>query len=144
MRMIGLAYWFCMINCEVKNVDKQTFILHIKPLLKDMGYRKKSSYWYRACEGYVFCVNVQGSQWDPNNYYVEIGIAYPNPDVKNPNVLQWYCRHRCRGKNGSVNITIDEFMNFLKDFENTITSADIIPSFLSNNNASKVVNQFWF
>ena len=127
-----------------ERMDKQTFISTIKPTLKAMGYRKHANYWYNSCNGYIFCVNMQGSQWSKDRYYVEIGIAYSQPGTENPTILQWHCRHRCQGRNGDVNILPEELVNYLTTFQNAISTASTISEFLSQNNAIQVANQYWF
>lgn len=125
-------------------MNKQEFISSIKAPLKTLGYRKNANYWYKECKDCIFCVNVQGSQWDVDDYYVEIGLAYPDPCRKYPTILQWYCRHRCKGEGGEVNILPSEFISCLADLQNSILSAEQIPAFLYKRNAIKVVNQFMF
>ena len=126
-------------------MDKLTFISEIKPLLKAMGYRKNGNYWYKAVNDLTFCVNVQGLQWDKNDYYVNIGIAITNPSIKNPTQLHWYCTHRCRGIDGEqTNIPPAEIIRIVNDtFPADMTSAQMT-SFLNKHKAQWVIGQFWF
>ena len=125
-------------------MDKATFISEIRQPLKIMGYRKSKNYWYKKSNDFLFCINVQSSQWSTNDYYVEIGMIAASIEIKNPPILQWYCRHRCEGKEGEKNILPEEFLNSLSETIDGITSFDDIKSLLQERNAKKVISQYWF
>ena len=138
-------FWFYTINKRgVNNLDKQSFISLIKKPLKDLGYRKNRNYWYKVHNDLVFCINVQGSQWDKNDYYVEIGITYLDLGNMNRTIMQWYCRHRCEGKCGEINILPEELLQCENVMQKSISFASEVPAFLINKSATKVANQFWF
>ena len=125
-------------------MDKQTFVSQIKPVLKQRNYRKNGNYWYKQALSYVCCINIQGSQWSKDDYYVNIGFYLPDPGIKNPTILHWYCRHRCIGKSGELNILPDEFLKCIEDVFGSVSSASQISVFLTSRNAQKIVNQYWF
>ena len=125
-------------------MDKTSFISEIKPILKKMNYRKNGNYWYKLVDGHICCVNVEGSQWNKHNYYVTIGFSYYNPEHKNPTILQWYCRHRCQGANGELNILPEELLEIIEDVFDSVSTTEQVPDFLKQRNAVKVVSQFWF
>ena len=54
---------------------KQEFLAAIREPLKAEGYRKKGFYWYKTVNDLVFCLNLQGSQWDKDDYYFQVGAA---------------------------------------------------------------------
>lgn len=124
----------------MKKVD---FIAEIKPVLKKYGFRKKGNYWYRDDETALVCVCVQGSQWNRDDYYVEIGIS-DYTTVVAPTITQWYCRHRCCGRNGEINITPQELLNSIIDLDSAIKEIGDVDIYLISKNAVKVVNQYWF
>lgn len=58
-------------------MDKETLISEITPQLKAMGYKKRNSTWIKQSdpEAELFVVlNIQGSQYDKNDYYVNLGV----------------------------------------------------------------------
>lgn len=125
-------------------MNKLEFINAVKPVLKQDNYIKKGSYWYKHKEQIILCVNVQGSQWDVNDYYVEIGIAFCGDNCSQcPTLLNWEIRHRCTGNLGERNIEPNELFREIKDHHNICKLSDI-PQYLSLRNACRVVNQFWF
>lgn len=125
-------------------MDKHTFISEISKPLKELGYRKRTNYWYKTANELIFCINVQGSQWDKDNYYVEIGVAKYEEEKKCPTILYWFCRHRCIGKNRDVNIEPEDLMRDLIILHNSISIWDDLLLFLDRCDAKKVVNQYWF
>lgn len=125
-------------------MNKSEFIDAIKPALKNDGYRKKGSYWYKHKEQIILCINVQGSQWDTNDYYVEIGIAmFEDVCYLFPTLMLWRIRHRCVGRSGELNIEPDELFREIKKHHTVCEKSDL-PQYLSLRNAKRVVNQFWF
>ena len=125
-------------------MDKLSFISTIKPLLKERGYGKSGNYWYKYTNEIVFCINVQGSQWDKDDYYTEIGIAFPSTECKNPTIMHWYCRHRCKGSNGELNISPNELISIVDRVFSTIEGTKDVDTFLHESRASRVGLQFWF
>lgn len=80
---------------KIDKYDKRSFIDNIKPLLKARGYKKKGQYWFAEGEKYYYCINVQGSQWDTNNYYCNIGMAEKISGKTTYYYLEWLWCHRC-------------------------------------------------
>ncbi len=124
-------------------MNKQEFAIEVAIALKKLGYRKNGLYWFKSMEEYVLCVNVQGSQWDKHDYYVELGIARSNPDCKNPTVLHWSIRHRCNGASGELNIMPTEFLTELNKFCQSLKNSASVTEFLNQNHAVRVANQYF-
>lgn len=125
-------------------MNKTEFINEITQPLKNLGYRKKGFYWFRKTGKIILCINVQGSQWNTNNYYVEIGVALDSASRRNPTVLYWYARHRCKGISGELNIEPRELYAELANHHSSICDSVDLSHYLTERNARKVVNQFWF
>ena len=125
-------------------MTKLTFISEVKPLLKDLGFRKHGNYWYKTTGAYTYCVYVQGSQWNKENYYVEIGFAFPQDKFENPTVLHWYVRHRCSGTLGQLNISPGDLMASMNDVFWQVSTQQQIWELISSRNALKVASQYWF
>ncbi len=126
-------------------MKKSEFIDAIKPVLKNDGYRKKGSYWYQQNGELLLCINVQGSQWDKNDYYVNIGIAmFDSGDYYLfPTLLHWKIVHRCFGRTGQLNIEPHELFTEVEKHLSISNTSDL-PQYLKERNASQVANQLWF
>lgn len=124
-------------------MNKQEFIDAIKPQLKEIGYRKNGNYWYKEGADLICCINVQGSQWSADDYYVNIGFSLPSKTKNNPTILHWYCCHRCKGHHGEVNMLPDEFLHECDKLFDSIQSFEQLSAFLAKN-AQKVCSQYWF
>lgn len=126
-------------------MSKKTFMFAIKAPLREFGYAKYGNYWYKTCGDILRCIYVQGSQWDKDNYYVELGVSKADSSNLKPTVLHWIFRHRCIGKSGNeINILPQELFQCMDDTFSDVTSVAQIPQYLAKRNAVKVVNQYWF
>lgn len=95
-------------------------------------------------DNHICCINVQGSQWDKNDYYVEIGFSFYAEECKTPRLLQWYCRHRCKGASGEKNISASDLLLAMKNTFEEVSVTEQITTFLQKHKAVKVVSLFWF
>lgn len=123
-------------------MNKDSFIMEIRPKLKARGFRKNGNYWYKDMQDYICCIQVEGSSWSKDHYYVNIGFALSDDSKKNPTLLHWYCRHRC--KHGNERVSPEELLLCVEDIFGSVSSAAQIPEFLQKCNAQKVASQFWF
>ena len=111
-------------------MTKNEFISAAKTELKNRGFRKNGQYWYRNQADYLECIFVQGSQWDKDNYYVEIGFAEGTPEKRSPTLLHWIASHRCRGKQGDRNIELAEVFRDIETFFRQFSSKAALMEYL--------------
>ena len=78
---------------------------------------------------------MQGSQWDRNDYYFEIGVAEHKENCTTPTLLHWLSCHRCEGNSGERNVLPSEAMKCVSN-----TFRDIIV-WLSLKNSYKIIMQ---
>ena len=123
-------------------MNKSTFISEIRPLLKKRKYCKQGNYWYKLVDSHICCVNVQGSQWDGDDYYVNIGFALQ--PQKKPTILHWFCCHRCEGEGGEVNPQPHEVCGCVDSVLEKVLETERISVMMAERNAVKVGNQYWF
>ncbi len=121
-------------------MTKTEFIAELKPVLKEMGYRKTNHYWHRACGDLIACVFVQGSNWDTNDYYVEVGWALPDENRMKPTLLYWYCR----GRIGGVNPEPWLLLEFLKGRAAQVTDRGTLCRYLQQTGAKGMLGHYWF
>lgn len=125
-------------------MNKQIFLEIITQELKALGYKKNKNYWYKENNGYLMCINLQGSQWNKADYYVEFGISLPDTNIKYPTVYQWFCRHRCIGRAGDKNILPEDLLIFLSAAQRDYPDVTRIAEYIINQSKAKVTNQYWF
>ena len=125
---------------------KSEFITAIKPELKKRGYRKNGMYWYKRCNGFTCCINLQTSNWDSDNYYINVGLSLDDSPTCKPTQLNWYCRHRIVGISASQNLLPEELLSYLDQTFGQIHSRSEIDDFLIRHNAIEMPNQnqFWY
>lgn len=59
------------------NIDKEKLISEITAPLKSMGYKKRSNTWIKQSDSEMnvfIVINIQGSQFDKKDYYVNLGV----------------------------------------------------------------------
>ena len=125
---------------------KNEFIYTVKPELKKRGYRKNGMYWYKRCDGFTCCIFLQTSNWDSNNYYIEVGLSMDDSPSCRPTQLNWYCRHRLVGVSASQNLLPEELFSYLDHTFEQIHTASEIRDFLTRQNAIEMPGQkqFWY
>lgn len=74
----------------------------------------------------VYCVYVQSSQWDANDYYVEVGIAIEEIVGPKPSVTRWYVRKRCEDESqNDRNISLSVLKQAIDFFSDIHTVNDL-------------------
>ena len=103
--------------------DKEKFLLDATAFLKQRNYKKRKNYWYLTVGDIIFCIYVQGSCWNKNNYYVNIGAKEHVGDMPYPTELHWTWGYRCFDKNGNqVNISIETLIDCMDKYFNDYIS----------------------
>ena len=103
-------------------MNKNDFLLAVHEYLKAFGYRKNKSYWFLSNGELVYCVYVQSSQWDANDYYVEVGIAIEEIVGPKPSVTRWHVRKRCEDESqNDRNISLSVLKQAIDFFSDILT-----------------------
>jgi hypothetical protein len=55
-------------------LSKEQLIECFKPVFKQHGFKKMRTYWRKSTDDLVFVLNIQGSQWSKEDYYINVGI----------------------------------------------------------------------
>ncbi len=124
-------------------MNKQSYIQELGPILKNQGYKKHGNYWYLSQGGAVLCINVQGSQWDKNDYYVNIGAAKEDSACKFPTILKWIWQHRCMGKEGELNLSIQDTLVCVDTYFSDYLQAKNPRDFYTKYKADYSGGQYW-
>lgn len=100
-------------------MNKPEFITAASEYFRKLGYRKYRNYWFLSSGEIVYCVFLQNSQWNTDDYYVEVGIALQQEAGTKPCLTDWYVRKQCSDeKNYYTNVSLDDVikaMDFFKD-----------------------------
>ncbi len=129
-------------ECSFFMINKKQIILEAKEKLKQLGFRKNKNYWYRYDNEWICCFCIQGSQWDRENYYINIGMAKRCESGYFPTELNWLWRHRCRVDNEELNIPLVAALEQLEEYYKNFCIDKDMNRFLKENNAKWVV-QLW-
>ena len=107
-------------------MNKKDFLLVEHDYLKPLGYKKNKNYWFLSNGELVYCVNVQGSQWDTNGYYVNVGIAIEKDVGTKPSLIYWYVRKRCKDEfRNELNVPLSALKRGISFFDDIHTVNDL-------------------
>lgn len=126
-----------------KVMKKEIIIQQLKPVLQKRGYRKRGYYWYKSQNGIIFCLNIQGSQWSKDDYYVNVGVAKEDTMCKFPTILNWVWRHRCKGEKGEINMDLQDIVTCMDKYFSAYIDADSPNDFYRKFSAECIAEQYW-
>ena len=121
---------------------KTEFIQAVKLPLKERGFRKKGQYWYKTQGAWIICYNVQGSQWDSNNYYVNLGAIPVESNDPTPPNYRWKLFMRCRNPKQ----TCPDPMDTIEDLDRVfgpLETLEQLPDFLEKHPVTTVGEQYF-
>ncbi len=125
-------------------MDKELFIQTLKPMMKDLGFRKKGAYWHRNKNDQVTqSIFVQGSQWSTSDYYVEMGVSFYKADEPFPTQLHWDLQKRCLCGDKQMNLTPEEAINEMNKFFDMLSSAEELRKMIASDAVVKV-GTYWY
>ena len=121
---------------------KTEFIQAVKLPLKERGFRKKGQYWYKTQGEWIICYNVQGSQWDTDNYYVNLGAIPVSDDDPTPPNYRWKLFMRCRNPK-QTNPDPEDTLGDLERVFGSMETIAQLPGFLQKHPTTTVGTQFF-
>ena len=79
-------------------ITKSELVSEIKPLLKNMGYKKRNTTWIKKSDDNIsIVVNIQGSQYDKEDHYINLGVYINDLGTKEiPSILDCHLMERVR------------------------------------------------
>ena len=94
--------------------DKNLLIERCKEFYKTRGFRKKNCSWFNDTGLLIMCFNIQSSQWDPTDYYINVGIVLKGIDTKPQIALgTWHFMQRIDCTDRSCDEIINESYSWL-------------------------------
>lgn len=70
----------------------------LKPLLKKQGFKKSKTTWRKTTVDLIYVLNIQGSQWSEEDYYINVAI-YIKALGEEVNPPEYRCHIRSRIEN---------------------------------------------
>ena len=122
---------------------KLTFTEMVKPEFQRLGYVKRGNYWHKSPgNGLIYSVMVSGSQWNQNDYYVEMGITVFDGDHPFPTQLHWTLFLRCVSDGKQMNLLPDEAITQIGKFFRSVQSIPALQTLLHSDRAIRVLNRW--
>lgn len=107
---------------------KVDMIVSLKSILKEQGFKKIRNYWYKVQNEMTFYLNIQGSAYSSDDFYVNFGVVLSSFKEKIPPIYEWdVCRRVfVDGKQtnfdlADVLLMFDYFLNLFPTVEETVS-----------------------
>lgn len=111
---------------------KTEMITSLKPILKEKNFKKIRNYWYKVQNGMTFYLNIQGSAYDTNNFYVNLGIVFSLPPGKVPPTYDWDIFRRVFVDNKELNLNLEDVLLILDAFFKLFPTIEDAQTFVRN------------
>jgi len=111
-------------------IEKNQLIELCKNHFKDMGYKKKNNSWFKYSKDFISCFNIQTSQWNSKEYYINVGIVIVGIDDKPKTALgTWHFHDRIDNRNKSIKALLFDIDSWLEkhsdmDYLRTLAKMD--------------------
>ena len=89
---------------------KADMITSLKLVLKEKKYKKIRNYWYKVQNGMTFYLNIQGSAYSSDDFYVNLGCMLSLFNGKIPPIYEWDICRRVFVDGKQTNLELEEVM----------------------------------
>lgn len=99
----------------MNKLSKEQLIECFKPVFKQCGFKKMRTSWRKSTDELTFVLNIQGSQWDKEDYYINVGV-YINAlgTEQNPPEYSCHIRSRIDERDKSCSLICDEILEWFE------------------------------
>jgi putative IMPACT (imprinted ancient) family translation regulator len=111
---------------------KSEIIPALKVALKEKGFKKVRNYWYKSQHEMTFYLNVQGSAYCSEDFYVNLGIVFSPFQGKIPQTYEWDIRRRVFVDNKEINLDIQDVLSIFCTFLNLFPTLTEAKAFAKN------------
>ena len=111
---------------------KSEMLSSLKIVLKEKGFKKIRNYWYKFQNGMTFYLNIQGSNYCSNDYYVNLGITFSLFEGNIPPIYEWNIRRRIFVDGKEININIQDVLLILDAFLALFPNVTVASTFVQN------------
>ncbi|MGO4890645.1 DUF4304 domain-containing protein [Anaerobacillus sp. MEB173] len=96
-------------------ITKEQLIDCLKPVFKLHGFKKERTTWRKTTEDIIFVLNIQGSQWSKEDYYINVAIYIRAMGVeKNPPFYSCHIQSRIDEREKSWNSICSEILDWFE------------------------------
>jgi len=95
---------------------KSEIIPALKVALKEKGFKKIRNYWYKSQNEMTYYLNVQGSAYCTDNFYVNLGVVLSPFQGKIPPIYEWDIRRRIHVDGKEINPNIEDVLSVFSAF----------------------------
>ena len=99
----------------MNSLSKEQLIECFKPVFKQSGFKKMRTNWRKTTDDLIFVLNIQGSQWDKEDYYINVGVYIKSLGTEqNPTEYSCHIRSRIDERDRSCSSICNEIMEWFE------------------------------
>lgn len=104
----------------MSNISKEQLIECFKSFFKQYKFKKTGTNWRKSTGELIFVLNIQGSQWSKEDYYINVGIYIKAlGEDQNPAEYKCHIRSRIDESNKSCNLLCNEILEWFETYGTT-------------------------
>ena len=111
---------------------KTEMITSLKAILKEKKFKKIRNYWYKVQNGMTFYLNIQGSAYSTDDFYVNLGIVFSLNDEKVPPTYDWDIFRRVFVDDKQINLDLEDVLLILDAFFKLFPTIEDAHTFVQN------------
>ncbi len=101
----------------MNRLSKEQLIECFKPVFKQCGFKKMRTNWRKTTDDLIFVLNIQGSQWSKEDYYINVGVYIKAlGEDQNPAEYKCHIRSRFDERNKSCNLLCNEILEWFETY----------------------------
>lgn len=111
---------------------KTEIIASLKPILREKKFKKIRNYWYKEQNEMTFYLNIQGSAYSPDDFYVNLGVVFSRYDGKVPPTYDWDIFRRVFVDEKQINLNLEDVLSISDTFFKLFPTIEAVQIFAQN------------
>ena len=111
---------------------KVDMIVSLKSILKEQGFKKIRNYWYKVQNEMTFYLNIQGSAYSSDDFYVNFGVVLSSFKEKIPPIYEWDVCRRVFVDGKQTNFDLADVLLMFDYFLNLFSTVEVTVSFVNS------------
>jgi hypothetical protein len=102
----------------MNSLSKEQLIECFKPVFKQCRFKKMRTNWRKTTDDLIFVLNIQGSQWCKEDYYINVGVYIRALGAEqNPPEYSCHIRSRIDERDKSCSSICNEILEWFEKHE---------------------------
>jgi hypothetical protein len=98
----------------MNKLSKEQLIDCFKPVFKQCGFKKMRTSWRKSTDDLILVLNIQGSQWDKEDYYINVGVYIKALGTEQNSPVSCHIWSRIDERDKSCSLICDEILEWFE------------------------------